>query len=54
VSLSAAELFDDRVRGAGLLKAAEQVLDRRAHAGVRVERDVLKLVIGQADRQPDP
>ena len=26
------ELLDDRVRGAGLLKAAEQVRDRRAHA----------------------
>ena len=47
------ELLDDRLRGAGLLKAAEQVLDRRAHAGVRVERDVAELVIRQADRQPD-
>ena len=47
------ELLDDRVRGAGLLKASEQVLDRRAHARVRVERDVPELVIGKADRQPD-
>ena len=47
------ELLDDRVRGPGLLKAAEQVLDRRAHAGVRVERDVPELVIVKADRQPD-
>ena len=43
------ELLDDRVRGAGLLKAAEQVLDRCAHARVRVQRDVPELVIGQAD-----
>ena len=47
------ELLDDRVRGAGLLEAAEQVLDRRTHARVRVGRDVPQLVIGKADRQPD-
>jgi hypothetical protein len=47
------ELLDDRVRGAGLLKAAEQVLDSRSHARVRVECHVAELVIGQADRQPD-
>jgi hypothetical protein len=47
------ELLDDGVRRAGLLEALEQVRDRPAHFGVRVERHVAQLVIGQPDRQPD-